>query len=167
MAHCQTCKVSEYDTCSLTYGCPCCGDTMQAVATADYSGDSHAEKCKHCHLFIEPNEYDPEYPDLARYIHLTRGDDADEEIDGDHNAEPSGEIHTIDWWLDNGPTMMRLRFIRNGHQLTVTPGDDIGWSAPEEGEPDLNPVDGWCDCGWGYSCPDPDALLDAFLDHVR
>lgn len=66
------------------------------------------EKCLHCHLFVEPNGEGPEF---AEYIHLHRGDDADERIDESHEAKPSGFIASLDAWKVFGPSMMRERFV--------------------------------------------------------
>jgi hypothetical protein len=72
------------------------------------------EKCAHCHLFIEAN-YDPDdTTGLAEYIHLHRGDEADEQIDDTHAATPSGEVATLAAWKKYGPPEMRARFIDDG-----------------------------------------------------
>ena len=68
------------------------------------------EKCKHCHLFIEDNYVADEDEGLAPFVHLHRGDEADEALDATHEAEPSGEIHTLDYWREHGPEAMRARF---------------------------------------------------------
>jgi hypothetical protein len=65
------------------------------------------EKCRLCHLFIAPNE--PENPEVADYVHLTRGDAADELLET-HPATPSGFKATLDTWKVFGPTAMRERF---------------------------------------------------------
>jgi hypothetical protein len=64
-------------------------------------------KCKHCHLFVDENDGHGE--GVAKYIHLHRGDDADEAIDASHEPEP-GETATLAWWRINGPAEMRARF---------------------------------------------------------
>ena len=66
------------------------------------------EKCAHCHLFIEENE--DRAPDIARYVHLDRGDEADEAITQTHEATPSGEAHSLAYWKEHGPDAMRARF---------------------------------------------------------
>lgn len=69
------------------------------------------EKCQHCHLFVEENHVEPGNPlDLALHIHMHRGDEADEEIIATHDAEPSGQIATIETWKEFGPTAMLKRF---------------------------------------------------------
>lgn len=72
------------------------------------SGCCHYEKCAHCHLFVEPNDVEGE--GFAEYVHLTRGDEADELIESTHEAQPSGEIHTLEWWKEWGPAEMVVRF---------------------------------------------------------
>lgn len=77
------------------------------------------EKCKHCHLFIEGNasfeDSTPELP-IARYVHLSRGDDADEALEN-HEAEPSGMIATLKTWRAYGPREMRARFHDHLHEV--------------------------------------------------
>lgn len=88
------------------------------------------EKCKHCHLFIEPNTAreiaetdDPAYAmQLAEYVHLHRGDDADEAIENTHEAKASGLIATLATWKEFGPAAMRYRFT----DVTDPDGDIIG-----------------------------------------
>jgi len=143
-----------------------------AYSDCEHAAPELAHKCKHCHLFIEENEYDSDFPNIARWVHLTRGDEADEFYD-DHDAEPSGMLATLDVWREYGPTMMRLRFTVGVHALTVTPIEADLFDNPDPGEPALNPVEGWCACNegtewqWGYTCPDPDALWDAWRGHVE
>jgi len=60
-----------------------------------------------CPLFVEPNEVDQ--PGLAKYVHLHRGDEADESIDDSHEAVP-GETRDLNWWRQNGPENVRARF---------------------------------------------------------
>ena len=67
------------------------------------------EKCRECHLFIEENV--DSGPDIAPFVHLTRGDAADDAIDETHEAKSSGEIHTLAYWRKNGPDKMRERFV--------------------------------------------------------
>ncbi len=75
------------------------------------------EKCAHCHLFIERNE-DPG-PGWADYFHMHRGDEDDEALDAAHEAEPSGQKHTLAWWKANGPLEMRARFDPELYHQTV------------------------------------------------
>jgi hypothetical protein len=72
------------------------------------------EKCAHCHLFIEANYNPDDTPGLAEYVHLHRGDDADEQIDETHEAKPSGQVATLAAWKQYGPPEMRARFIDDG-----------------------------------------------------
>lgn len=65
------------------------------------------QKCAYCHLFIERQD---EYPGQAEYVHLTRGDDADEAIDSTHEAWPSGQFGTLELWMQFGSPAMRARF---------------------------------------------------------
>lgn len=74
-----------------------------------------AEKCKHCHLFIEPNL--DAGPGIAEYMHLHRGDEADEALDADHEPEPSGMIATLATWREYGPREMRARFHDHLHPV--------------------------------------------------
>ena len=76
---------------------------IAAPAAATY------EKCAHCHLFIEENEAHGD-PVIAEYVHLHRGDTADEALDASHEARPSGQIKTLDDWERTGPPEMIARF---------------------------------------------------------
>lgn len=67
------------------------------------------QKCRDCHLFVEPNDVDVE-DGIAPYVHLHRGDDADEAIEESHQAQPSGLLATLDVWKQFGPPAMRVRF---------------------------------------------------------
>lgn len=68
------------------------------------------EKCRDCHLFVEPNDAKQSPDDgLAEYIHLHRGDDADEEL-ASHEAMPSGRKANLLAWKTYGPLAMRERF---------------------------------------------------------
>ena len=71
------------------------------------------EKCLHCHLFIEPNEAYPAHGRVAPFIHLSRGNEADERFE-DHEPEQSGLVATLDTWRIFGPSAMRERFV-TGH----------------------------------------------------
>jgi len=70
------------------------------------------EKCAECHLFIEQNPVKAG-PGIAPYIHLDRGDDADELITSTHDATSSGMRATLATWKVFGPPAMRERFIDN------------------------------------------------------
>lgn len=70
------------------------------------------ERCKHCHLFVERNEVDGQ--GIAAFVHLHRGDEADEALDDSHEAEPSGELATLSVWRRYGPALMRARFDEEG-----------------------------------------------------
>jgi hypothetical protein len=67
------------------------------------------QKCLRCHLFIEANDADE--PGLAEFVHLHRGDEADEQIDASHEPEPSGMLATLETWKVYGPEAMRERFV--------------------------------------------------------
>ena len=75
-----------------------------------YVAEPQYEKCAHCHLFVVPNDDHKTDPALAAYDHLHRGDAADEAIISTHDAAPSGEIHNLDWRINNGPDEMLDRF---------------------------------------------------------
>jgi hypothetical protein len=72
------------------------------------------EKCKHCHLFVEPNssfvDSTAQYP-IAEYVHLHRGDEADEALDSTHEARPSGLKANLLTWMEFGPAAMQRRFV--------------------------------------------------------
>lgn len=74
------------------------------------------EKCALCHLFVEPNsafkDSTPEFP-IAEYIHLHRGDEADEALDESHEPAPSGMRATLSVWQEFGPPEMKERFLRD------------------------------------------------------
>lgn len=87
--------------------------------TIDDHETSLYEKCADCHLFVEPNEsaFDSDgnritAPEIAGYVHLHRGDDADEALDESHEARPSGMKATLSTWRVYGPEAMRERFTR-------------------------------------------------------
>ena len=69
------------------------------------------EKCQHCHLFVDENYAYDGKPDTAEFVHLSRGDAADERIEGTHDAEPSGLKANLATWMVYGPPEMRERFI--------------------------------------------------------
>lgn len=58
------------------------------------------EKCAHCWHFIEPNYDWDEDHSLAEYLHLDNG-----EKEHDHDAEPSGDIRTLDEWKRVQPSL--------------------------------------------------------------
>ncbi len=76
--------------------------TRQIDTPIDYT------KCGGCHLFVEPNHGAD--PDEAQWVHLSRGDAADEEIESTHDAKPGAGSHPLDWWRVNGPAALRARF---------------------------------------------------------
>lgn len=65
------------------------------------------EKCADCPLFIEEIE-----APHALYMHLHRGDEADEALNRSHEPRPSGMLATLNVWKAYGPMEMRLRFDR-------------------------------------------------------
>lgn len=79
-----------------------------ASSVAQRADAQLAEKCADCHLFVEPNQATGN--DIAPYVHLHRGDEADDAIDGSHEAKPSGMKATISTWRAFGPAAMRARF---------------------------------------------------------
>jgi hypothetical protein len=78
--------------------------------------DTLYEKCADCHLFVEPNDVEAHWElgaresDIAPYIHLHRGDEADEAIDESHEATPSGMKANLATWKAYGPLAMKRRF---------------------------------------------------------
>lgn len=77
----------------------------------DYHRDGRLyEKCRDCHLFIEPNWAWAAGENIAAFDHLHRGDDADEAIVFTHEATPSGQVAPIPVWREFGPEAMRARF---------------------------------------------------------
>lgn len=74
------------------------------------------EKCDRCHLFIDVNharigQSGQPIPGIAEYVHLTSGvDDRDDDLDGSHEAVPSGRLATLLTWKTYGPLAMRERF---------------------------------------------------------
>ncbi len=86
------------------------GFKPEAWRRHDY--DEHLyEKCRYCHLFVEPNEAYAPGQNIATHVHLARGDDADEKLDADHDPTPSGLRATLDTWRVFGPWQMRERFV--------------------------------------------------------
>ena len=64
------------------------------------------EKCKGCHLFLEPLD---EFPGF--FAHLHRGTPEDEALDESHAPQGSGMLATLSVWREFGPELMRERFI--------------------------------------------------------
>lgn len=62
--------------------------------------DERYEMCAHCDHFVAPNVAAEDDPTLALYVHL---EDGDQEFD--HDAEPSGEIRTLDEWRTGRPDL--------------------------------------------------------------
>lgn len=71
----------------------------------------HLENGDPCPFFVDANsafrDSTPEHP-LAEFIHLTRGDASDNELD-DHEPIP-GEMHELSWWREHGPDRVKERF---------------------------------------------------------
>lgn len=63
-----------------------------------------------CWLFVEENPSLGDSPDLAEYIHLARGDEADDALEDTHQAQSSNDVHSLDWWRQYGPDKMKERF---------------------------------------------------------
>lgn len=76
-------------------------------------------QCRHCHLFVEANSAREDDPYLAPYVHLHRGDEADEALDATHEAQP-GESATLNHWMLHGPPAMLARFVSNPWDRTPT-----------------------------------------------
>lgn len=78
---------------------------------ASYRTETYYEKCRDCHLFVDPNSaYEPG-SDIAEFIHLARGNAADDAIEETHDAVPSGMRANIPTWQVFGPVAMRERFV--------------------------------------------------------
>lgn len=60
------------------------------------------EMCAQCSHFIGDNPAYGDYPGLAPYDHFDDG-----EKEHDHDATPSGKIHTLDEWRDINPDLFR------------------------------------------------------------
>jgi len=84
------------------------------LATPVHDGEPEttwrAEKCAHCHLFVEANDDYVPGAGIAEYVHLHRGTPADEQLDNDHEAAASGDVRTLAEWKADGPVAMRMRF---------------------------------------------------------
>lgn len=79
------------------------------------------EKCLHCHFFIDNNDAWTNEMNVSKYVHLSRGDEADEAWTEGHDATPSGMVASLSVWKDFGPDLMRARF-------TGTVTFEIGYS---------------------------------------
>ncbi len=100
----------------------------------DIDPDHLYEKCRDCHLFVEPNDdarcrhclgllnldtsvddcpqgYMDHWSGRVVYEHLHRGDDVDEALASSHQAEPSGRKANLLAWKTYGPLPMRERFV--------------------------------------------------------
>lgn len=75
------------------------------------SDDSIYEKCADCHLLVDPNNAHIPGTYIALYVHLHRGDDADDALDASHEPRPSGMKANLATWKAYGPQAMRERFI--------------------------------------------------------
>jgi hypothetical protein len=118
---------------------------------ADFNLDTPTyEKCGACHLFVERNEAGGE--GVAEWIHLHRGDEADEIIDGSHDACPSGQIHSLHYWKQHGPEPMLDRFTDLTVPATITlhlqvaRGPYLAYDTVGEFEA---AVDNWIGDAWG------------------
>lgn len=94
------------------------GTHMPTDLVNDTPASALAQKCQHCHLFIEKNDRSGE--GIAQYVHLTRADADDELIGASHAAAPSGQIATLSVWQEFGPTAMRERFADSPAQRNAT-----------------------------------------------
>lgn len=97
-------KAGEIDTAAYWEGN---SDALRGVLSLLFDSPMY-HKCAECHLFIEYNSEQGE--GIAVFDHLHRGDAADEAIISTHEARPSGQSHTLDWWREHGPAEMRARF---------------------------------------------------------
>ena len=79
----------------------------EAEAAHQSDPDPLYRKCASCHLFVAENHASG--PDLAAWLHLHRGDDADE-LDESHPAEPGSPALPLAYWRRYGPPAMRARF---------------------------------------------------------
>lgn len=78
-------------------------------------------KCKHCHLFVEPQEKQ----DGSGWFHLSRADAADQQVEESHQAEGSDQSATLTMWKQFGPPAMLARF------LDATPGQWLPVTSPQ------------------------------------
>lgn len=70
----------------------------------------HTEEGVPCPFFVEVNSnHELDGDNIAPWIHLTRGDEADESLD-DHEAVP-GEVHPLSYWREHGPERVKERFV--------------------------------------------------------
>lgn len=88
------------------------GDVFDGPDLEDWADHNNTlyEKCADCHLFVEPNGAADDDPTLAPFVHLHRGDAADEALDASHEARPSGMRTNLAVWRAYGPEPMRARF---------------------------------------------------------
>lgn len=64
-----------------------------------------------CPFFVEVNyDHEDDSDNIAPWLHLTRGDDADDALE-DHDAVPSERSHALDWWREYGPDRVKERFV--------------------------------------------------------
>lgn len=69
------------------------------------------EKCRDCHLFVEPNDAYTEGSNIAPFVHLARDNVADQRLDENHEPFPSGMKANLNTWRVLGPVAMRERFV--------------------------------------------------------
>lgn len=82
--------------------------TEETVITADNAPEY--EKCADCHLFVDDNPSHEPGDGLAPYVHLMGGCDFCVATDETHEARPGGGSHSLAWWKEHGPALMRIRF---------------------------------------------------------
>ena len=73
--------------------------------------DTLYEKCRDCHLFVDENYAHEPGSEIAPFVHLARGNAADEKLDADHEPVPSGMKANLATWRVFGPVAMRERFV--------------------------------------------------------
>lgn len=84
---------------------------LVAVTHTEADGALLYEKCQHCHFFVDDNPaWEPGSVSIARWMHLSRGDEADDAVTEGHDAMPSGLIASLSVWREYGPEPMRRRF---------------------------------------------------------
>lgn len=91
---------------NLDYGTTCivCGVELDADDNEIGNDTSRKSICDQTGEYAAHSRY-------AEYIHLHRGDDADEAIEATHEAKPSGMLATHETWLRFGPPAMRARYL--------------------------------------------------------
>lgn len=92
----------------------------------EVSADILYEKCLHCPLFVFDNPANDDGPNVAAFMHSSRGDEWDERYDEDHEATPSGLKATLLTWRVYGPVEMRVRFFRE-----LDPPPKVGADFPQ------------------------------------